>query len=258
MFGEVLSHLAAIGAQSDVDAERFVAVGADPARVHVLGNLKFDVDPPLDAPARGAALRATLGIARPVWVAGSTHEGEEEAVLTAHRRLGVRYPDALLVLAPRHPPRFEAVADLARRHSAAVARRSRGETVTAATDVLLLDTLGELTDFYAAGDLAFVGGSLVPIGGHNLLEPAALGKAIATGPFNENGVAALQLLRGAAAVEVVGDAAALATWLLARVADPPGSAAMGERGRVAIGASRGALARLLALIAPLVGGPPVT
>jgi len=124
--------------------------------------------------------------------------------------------------------------------------------VTEATGVLLLDTLGELTAFYAAGDLAFVGGSLVPIGGHNLLEPASLGRPIATGPFNGNGVAVLRLLEGAAAIEIVADAAALGAWLIARIADPAGSVAMGERGRSAIAASRGSLARLLALLDPLV------
>lgn len=255
---EVLAVPAAIGAQSEEDAARFLTLGADPARVRVIGNLKFDFDSPAEVVARGQAERVRFGAGRPVWVAGSTHEGEEEILIAAHARLRERCPDALLVLAPRHPPRFAAVAESLRRRGLAFARRSAGEAVTEETSVLLLDTLGELSMFYAAGDLAFVGGSLVPIGGHNLLEPAALGKPIVTGPFNGNGLAVLRLLEAASAVEVVAEEAALANWLLARVADPAGSAVIGERGRAAIAGSRGALGRLMALIDAAGGGAPVT
>ncbi|HEX9472911.1 MAG TPA: 3-deoxy-D-manno-octulosonic acid transferase, partial [Steroidobacteraceae bacterium] len=176
-------------AQSEADASRFASLGVPAARIQVGGNLKFDREPAAAARRQGSALRGTYAAARPMWVAGSTHDGEELAALEAHRRLRAAHPTALLVLAPRHRPRFEAVAALLARsglswmrHSGAGHAGAGSSTAgyaapapaaqCAAIAVLLLDTMGELEGCYAAADVAFVGGSLVPVGGHNLLEPA--------------------------------------------------------------------------------------
>src|SRR5690606_27588377 len=162
-----------VAAQTSQDAERYRAIGA--RRVLVTGNVKFDIEMPEAAREAGEKLRATQFADRPVWVAGSTHDGEEQQLLEAHRLVLAQRPDALLVLVPRHPNRFDAVHAWLKSEQIAYAARSRNESVTAAKSVLLVDTLGELMTFYAAADIAFVGGSLIAtVGGHNLLEPAVL------------------------------------------------------------------------------------
>ncbi|HEX6722162.1 MAG TPA: 3-deoxy-D-manno-octulosonic acid transferase, partial [Burkholderiaceae bacterium] len=181
LFRETLSHGIFIAAQSAEDAERFVSIGANPARTHVVGNIKFDFGYPPDMAARGKELRTLLGADRPVWVAGSTHDQEEEMLIDAHAQIRQRFPDALMVLVPRHPPRFGDVAALLRLRGTSFVTRTSKQNVAPDTQVYLLDTLGELPAFYSAGDVAFVGGSLVPIGGHNLLEPAALSLPIVAG-----------------------------------------------------------------------------
>jgi 3-deoxy-D-manno-octulosonic-acid transferase len=213
---ETLAQTTAVAAQGEVDAERFRSLGADPSTTLIAGNLKFDFELPPDIAARGAQLRQRYARNRPLWVAGSTHAGlEEEALLEAHRRLRMRHPDALLVLAPRHPPRFAEVAARLEDAGLRFARRSRDEGGEAAAtcEVLLLDTLGELLDFYAAADVAFVGGSLADVGGHNLLEPAALGVPILTGPNTHNNTEIARLMITCGAAEVVHDAAELAAQL---------------------------------------------
>jgi 3-deoxy-D-manno-octulosonic-acid transferase len=244
-----------VAAQSEPDAARFVALGAEPARLRVTGNLKFDLALPADLDATARALRATLG-GRAVWVAGSTHEGEEAVVLEAHARLTSAQRAPLLVLAPRHRERFEAVAARLAAGGIAHVRRSSGRPVEPTTRVLLLDSLGELLLFYAAGDVAFVGGSLVPVGGHNLLEPAAVGRPVVTGPHTASAAPAARLLSAAGALVVVHDApeleAAVGRWLA-----PDGDGALaGERGRAAVLANRGALGRFLEFLAPIVDGAP--
>jgi 3-deoxy-D-manno-octulosonic-acid transferase len=241
-----------IAAQSEADRERFVAIGANPARSHVVGNIKFDFELSAGAARAGAALREMIGVERPVWVAGSTHAGEEEQLLDAQDALARLLPGALLVLAPRHPPRFDSVAALLRRRGTRFVTRSSGAPVDADTTVLLVDTLGELVHFYAAGDVAFVGGSLVAVGGHNLLEPAALAKPIVSGPHTFNDARAAQLLGEAGALELVSDSAALARRLAALLVDPAARARAGAQGLAAVTANRGALGRLLKLIEPRV------
>jgi len=255
LFRETLARTAVVAAQAPGDAERFRALGADPASTHVTGNIKFDFELPADIGARGAELRAQYAAARPLWVAGSTHGGgEEQAVLAAHERVRSGHPAALLVLAPRHPPRFDEVAQALARQGISFVRRSAPDAADQAAHcaVLLLDSLGELLGFYAAADVAFVGGSLVPVGGHNLLEPAALGIPVLTGPntFNSAEIARLLLARGAA--EVVTDAAGLGTRVSELLADPQARARMGAAGRASVDGNRGALAKLLALIEPLL------
>ncbi|HEY4210469.1 MAG TPA: lipid IV(A) 3-deoxy-D-manno-octulosonic acid transferase [Steroidobacteraceae bacterium] len=264
LFRDALSGGVVVAAQAGGDAQRFQEIGADPQLTHVTGNLKFDFAVPPNTLVHGRRLREQYGQGRPVWVAGSTHRGEEEAALEAHRIVMARYPEALLVLVPRHPNRFDDVAEVVARSGLRFVRRSqvtagqpqRGGPLSAAPagrgDVLLVDTLGELLDFYAAADVAFVGGSLVPIGGHNLLEPAALGLPILTGPhnFNSEDIARLLLSRGAA--EVVQDARALGNRVVSLLANPEERARIGAEGRASVDSNRGALAKLLGLINPLL------
>ena len=252
LFRDVFSGGVVVAAQAGGDAQRFQEIGADPQRTHVTGNLKFDFAVPPNTRVHGGQLREQYGRHRPMWVAGSTHRGEEEAALEAHRIVMARYPEALLVLVPRHPNRFDDVADVVKRSGLTFLRRSSTASAGSDTNVLLVDTLGELLDFYAAADVAFVGGSLVPIGGHNLLEPAALGLPILTGPhnFNSEDVARLLLSRGAA--EVVQDARALGVRVASLLANPEERARIGEEGRASVDSNRGALAKLLGLINPLL------
>lgn len=254
LFRETLSHGIVIAAQSEGDAERFRSIGANPQRTHVTGNIKFDFSLPADLIAKGAALRRQHAGGRAVWVAGSTHAGEEEIVLSVQGAFTVS-PRPLLVLVPRHPARFDDVATLLERRRVPYVRRSSGAACAASTEVMLVDSLGELMQFYAAADLAFVGGSLVPVGGHNLLEPAALGIATLTGPHNFNAQEIADMLIESGAVEVVTDERALRAAVEALLADPAERARRGTTGRAAFERNRGALARLLALIDPVLKGP---
>ena len=207
---------------------------------------------PPDLPARGRELRAELFGDRPVWIAASTHEGEEEIVLAAQQTLLKTQPDLLLVLVPRHPQRFPAVRDMIARRGMGVVSRTDGKPCGAATQVFLGDTMGELTLFYAASDVAFVAGSLVPIGGHNLLEPAALGLPLLSGPhvFNAQDIADMFVAKGAC--KLVHDSAELAAAVDELLSDPETASALGEAGREILERNRGALDRLMAMIEPLV------
>jgi 3-deoxy-D-manno-octulosonic-acid transferase len=181
-----------------------------------------------------------------VWVAGSTRDGEEAALLEAHATLRQRYPEALLVLVPRHPQRFDAVAAEIRKAGFVTVRRSQKEPVTAATAVYLGDTLGELGALYAAGDVAFVGGSLVPLGGQNVVEPASLGRLVLTGPSLENFDDVAEPLKAAEALEQVADARALAEALIHAFDNPIEARRRGSAGQAVVAAQRGALERTLA------------
>ncbi len=255
LFRDVLSGGVVIAAQGEGDAQRFQSLGADPDRTHVTGNLKFDFTLPVDISERGQRLRQQYAPGRPVWVAGSTHDGEEEKVVAAHRLVQKQHPGSLLVLAPRHPPRFEAVASELQKAGVRFVRRSTALPSQAASnaEVLLVDTLGELLDFYEAGDVAFVGGSLVRVGGHNLLEPAALGRPILTGPDNSNSEEIARLLIARGAAQVVQDSNELGQRVAALLADAHERARIGELGRDSIDDHRGALGKLLRLIEPLLG-----
>ena len=236
-----------VGAQTDTDARRFATLGVPAARLCVVGNLKFDRALPPELMARGRQLRARYAAGRPVWAAGSTHAGEEQIVLDAHTRLLAQLPRALLILAPRHPQRFTAAAASVAAHGFHCRQRS-ADPAAGDYQVLLLDTLGELSDFYAAADVAFVGGSLTPVGGHNLLEPAALGLPVLAGPHNFNSPEVARALGRQGALTIVHDAAELAAALARLLADQEARTRQGAAGRAAIDANRGALERLLGLI----------
>jgi len=244
-----LNCLAVIAAQSPADAERFLTLGAERERVVATGNLKFDLTLAPELEAQGRALRVQLGAERPVWIAASTHEGEDAQVLDAHARIRAQRADALLILVPRHPERFDRVAALCAARGFSCARRSRDQPCAADTAVYLGDTMGELLRLFAAADIAFVGGSLVATGGHNLLEPAALALPVLTGPHVFNFRQITDLLVQAEGARVVADSAELAAALTALWADEALRRRMGQRARAVVDANRGALERCLALIA---------
>jgi 3-deoxy-D-manno-octulosonic-acid transferase len=180
--GALFSSFALCLAQSDRDGERYAALGA---KVHVVGNLKFDVPPPsADGAALSAFREAVAG--RPSWLAASTHEGEEAVIGEAHRLLRQRFPDILTTIVPRHPNRAAAIRDRLAADGLNIARRSIGEPIGPATDIYLADTLGELGLFYRAAPVAFIGGSLVPRGGQNPIEPARLEAVVLHGPHVHN------------------------------------------------------------------------
>lgn len=252
LFRAALAHGIVIAAQSERDAERFKSLGANPLRTHVTGNIKFDFELPPGLEQQGLALRSELAGERPVWVAASTHAGEEERVIEAFYAVRRSEPRCLLVLVPRHPERFEAVRSLLANRRLRTVVRSSGKPCGADTDVYLVDTLGELILFYAASHVAFVGGSLVPIGGHNLLEPAALGVPMITGPHNFNAQEIADLLVDCGAARKVADTRELAVTVNLLLADPDLRVQIGARAHAAVQANRGALDRLLALVAPLL------
>lgn len=245
-----LGDCALIAAQSEADAGRFRALGAPAQRVVAAGNLKFDQPVPDAQVAAGLALRRELGTQRPVWIAASTHEGEEGIALAAHRVLLQAHADALLILVPRHPQRFDAVARLVTQSGLTCTRRSAGETSQVSglrSQVFLGDSMGEMFTYLAAADIAFVGGSLVPVGGHNVLEPAALGLPVLFGPQMHNFIHARDALLDAGAAR--GVTAPTLAPVLAELFDSAGTRhEMGAAGRAAVARNQGALARVLAFI----------
>jgi 3-deoxy-D-manno-octulosonic-acid transferase len=245
---ETFRRFATIAAQSQEDAARFIELGADPAAVQVTGSIKLDLQLPASLLDRAEVIRREWGINRPVWVAASTHEGEEEALIAVQQQLREHLADVLLVLVPRHPERFERVAGLVRRAGLAVKRRSEGRLCDGDCAVYLVDSMGELPLFLAAADVAFIGGSLVPVGGHNLLEPAALAVPIAIGPHTFNVAEITRLLVADGGAVQVADADALATLLARWLGDAAERTLAGERAFAFVRRNRGALARLLAIV----------
>jgi 3-deoxy-D-manno-octulosonic-acid transferase len=254
--------------QSEEDRRRLVELGVAPERVTVTGNLKYDSPPPAPVPELAAAL-ARLAAGRPLLVAGSTMAGEEEAVVAAHRAAGGGGA-ALLVVAPRHPERWDEVESLLARAGVAAVRRSdlggvsqdrvsqdggaagRGDGAGAKVDVVLLDSLGELAALYEHAAAAFVGGTLVPTGGHNPLEPARFGVATAVGRSMENFRQMAEDFDRAGAWARVADAAALGETWRRWLAEPAAARQVGERARRLVESNRGAVERTAAALAPLL------
>ncbi|HEY2386654.1 MAG TPA: 3-deoxy-D-manno-octulosonic acid transferase [Candidatus Binatia bacterium] len=247
LFAPALAAVRVFCVQSLESARRLVALGAPPARVVVTGSLKTTSR---EGTVDGPSLAALGAGAAPVLVAASTHPGEEDAVLGAFVRVRRVAPDARLVLAPRRPERFDEVAALLRVRGLAFVRRSEmGKAAwSAAAPILLLDTLGELASLYAGALASFVGGTLAPVGGHNVLEPAAAGVAVAFGPHTENAADAATRLLAAGGARRVPDAEGLAAALEEWFVSPAAARAMGARGREAVATGDGALAVTMAVI----------
>ena len=244
---DTFAHIDCIAAQTEADAARFRALGVAADRVFVTGSIKFDIRIPASLEEQVEVLRREWG-GRPVWVAGSTHEGEDELVLQAHHQVLSSFPNALLILVPRHPERFERVAGLCKREHLKLARRSRHGSYGTQTQVYLGDTMGELPVVIGSADVAFIGGSLVPTGGHNMLEAAAQGVAVCFGPHVFNFAAISELLVAEGAARRVGDEVELAQQVIAWFRDASARAEAGENGRRVVRQNRGALARLIGLL----------
>lgn len=244
---QALGNVALVAAQSRTDAVRYRALGAQPSRVHVSGNLKYDMPLPKGARQHGEELRTKWGDMRPVWIAASTHEGEELAAFKAHLTVLARMPDALLLVAPRHPERFRLVEHAARNLGFKVATHS-ADDVDEETQCLVIDAMGVMMRYFAAADLAFVGGSLVSIGGHNVLEPAALSKPVVVGPNTFNFEEITHTLIEAGGARRVASAAELGPMVLDLLRDPHELAWMGAAARAVCARERGAARRTMVLL----------
>ncbi|OGO90730.1 MAG: 3-deoxy-D-manno-octulosonic acid transferase [Coxiella sp. RIFCSPHIGHO2_12_FULL_44_14] len=243
----MLHQLSHVATQSDADGKRFLKLGLPSEKLQWMGNIKFDLQLPASILTEGQQWRSHWNN-RPTLIAASTHEGEEEKLLHALPIIQHSIPDILLILVPRHPQRFSAVAELCRSLSLRFVQRSLQQWPDTSTSILLGDTLGELRTLYAASDVAFVGGSLVPVGGHNLIEPAAVHLPIVTGSHLHHFEAVRQLLEAANALIVVDDATALIHHVVQLFANPSQRKAMGERAYQVSLANTGALEKHLAWI----------
>jgi 3-deoxy-D-manno-octulosonic-acid transferase len=254
----VLADIDRFCVQSEQSARRFVDLGANPARLEVTGSLKFDS---LEAAAPAPQVRARdrvlryfrMPASRPVLVAGSTMKGEEAAVLRAFRRLRAASPSALLVLAPRHPERFDDVEQLCRDEGFKTVRRKELPIdAEPRADVVVVDTLGELATIYQVGTVVFVGGSLVATGGHNILEPAVFGKPIVFGPHMQNFAEIAEAFLANGAAVQVRTAHELEDELVSLIGDPVRRARLGAAARALVEANRGAKDRTLAVLEALL------
>ncbi len=242
-----LNCLSWVGARHETDQQRFIALGLNADRVTVTGNIKFDF-PMDDALIKsGQQLRSNIGPDRPVWIGASTHPGEEQLLLQVHQQLLEQHPDALLILAPRHPERRKEVLALCEKQGLETRSRTTQQTFEPSCQVFLLDTIGELLHFFVASDMAFIGGSLVEHGGHNPLEPAALGLPVVYGPhmFNFEEIAN-QLCEANAAIKVK-DTTQLIAQLEAWISNPDAARTTGEKGQQLVAQNRGAVNQLLSL-----------
>lgn len=249
----MLQRLDVIAVQTQVEAQRFIELGVSPDRVTVCGSLKFDLSITPERLANAKQLRQAWGReTSPIWVAGSVHPGEFDAMLTAHRQLLAQWPDALLIIAPRHPEQFSAVAEFVASQGFEFVRRSGNLPVAATTQVLVGDTMGELLTFYGAADQAFVGGTLITNGGHNPLEPVAMGVPVMVGPNHWDFAQITLMLADAGGLKVVASADELAANLIEYFAKPELRLQAVNAGLAVVEANRGALQRQFLLAQSLI------
>ena len=247
----VFAQIDHVAAQTEADADRLRMIGVNPGAIHVTGSIKFDVDVPASVLEQSEVMRR-MWSGRPVWVAGSTHDGEESVILEAHQQLIKEVPDALLVLVPRHPERFDVVGSLAERYDFEVARRSLHDPVTEKTQVYLGDTMGELNVLIGAVNVAFIGGSFAKIGGHNVLEAAAQGIPVIVGPHTFNFELITRQLIQIGGAERVYNAEELAKLLQAWLTDAAARVEVGEAGQKLVTDNRGALDKLEKLVEKII------
>jgi 3-deoxy-D-manno-octulosonic-acid transferase len=246
-----------VAAQSQQDADRLLKLGADPQRLSVVGNVKFDMPVPVGLDEKGAQHRSQWGDTRPVWIAASTHEGEELPAIEAHTRVLKRFPDALLLLAPRHPERFRPAVQMCRQYGFRTRVRSEDKYAEKDTECFVIDTLGELLTFYAASDVAFVAGSLEAIGGHNVLEPAALARPVLVGPHTFNFTEITDNLMEARAAIRIESAVGLGDAVVRLFAEPERRLRMGAAGLAVVARERGAVVRVLDIVDRVLRGEDV-
>ena len=248
LFAPALGGVAGVAVQSGEDARRIASIGAPPGVIDVTGSTKFDIPMLASLREEAAALRRTWGSSRGIWIAASTHDGEETLVLNAFERVLDRLPGSLLVLVPRHPERFRDVAAQVRRRGFTPVMRSRRPLDCSGARVFIGDTMGELPLFYAAADVAFVGGTLVARGGHNVLEPAALGLPVLLGPYVFNFAEISRRLVEAGGAQTISDSADLGEAVIGYLKDADLRHTTGAKGRAFVESNRGAGERVLAMI----------
>ncbi|WP_299181250.1 lipid IV(A) 3-deoxy-D-manno-octulosonic acid transferase [uncultured Neptuniibacter sp.] len=247
MAAEMLEQIDLIAVQNSTDGQRFLDLGLPQSAMNVTGSIKFDVKAPEGSERLALALRDMWGKERPVLVGASTHEGEEQVLLTLYKALLDDYPGLLLILVPRHPERFDSVAQLIKSEGLKIARRSHGQQPSSQTQVYLGDTMGELMKLLAAADIAFVGGSLVERGGHNPLEPAVLKKPVLMGPYFFNFQLICDALQEAGGLWVVDDQTMLIEQTKQLLEEPSLQQSVGEKGYAFVKQNQGALERLYTL-----------
>jgi len=250
--GWMLNELSLVLCQYKNDAARFSSLGISSDKIHVTGSVKYDVNIDPSIHREGRLLRQSLNNSQPVWVAASTHDGEDARVLAIHLQLRDFFPDAVLILVPRHPERFESAFQLAEQAGFTTYRRTHEARIPKDTDVFIVDTMGELLNFYAASNIAFIGGSLVEVGGHNPIEPGALGLPILAGPHVFNFEAICEQLVSSGGMEVVLGEARLLVALKQLMGDPETARARGNNAMNEVNASKGAVARVVDYLAPLL------
>ncbi|EIC0413237.1 3-deoxy-D-manno-octulosonic acid transferase, partial [Salmonella enterica subsp. enterica serovar Bovismorbificans] len=252
----LLRRITLIAAQNEEDGERFVTLGAKNNQVTVTGSLKFDISVTPQLAAKAVTLRRQWAPHRPVWIATSTHDGEESIVIAAHQALLHQFPNLLLILVPRHPERFPDAINLVRQAGLSYITRSSGEVPSASTQVVVGDTMGELMLLYGIADLAFVGGSLVERGGHNPLEAAAHAIPVLMGPHTFNFKDICARLDQASGLITITDAATLAKEVSSLLTDADYRNFYGRHAVEVLYQNQGALQRLLQLLEPYL--PPKT
>jgi len=248
----VLAQVNLIATQTQDDASGFIAIGAESEKVKTLGNIKFDIEIPQATIEQGLQLKAGLFGARFVWLIASTHKDEEVIFLPIYKAIKQKIPELLLVIVPRHPERFADVKKLCEEHQLNLVVRTAGEGVNTKTDVYLVDTMGELKMLYAASDMAFVGGSMVPAGGHNILEAAAVGIPVLFGPYMANfkEIASGALNQGAA-IQCQNEDDILKT-VLALYEQPAYRKALAEKGKAFVSQNQGAIARICEILNQII------
>jgi 3-deoxy-D-manno-octulosonic-acid transferase len=246
----LLQNIDSIAAQATPDAERFISLGVDPNRIEVTGSLKFISD--VEKPKLPAYFTALAASGRPILIAASTRDGEEEKIFTAFQHCLIENPELLLLLVPRHPERFAKIARLSESRGFVSMRRSEEAPIEETTQVLIGDSMGEMLEYYSVATIAFVGGSLVNTGCQNVLEPAALGLPVVVGPSQFNFATICKQLEQAGALKTVQDENELARFLTQLLADKSAGQVMGENGRKLIMENQNALPALMKLIVPLI------
>ncbi len=252
-----LDNVSIIATQTQDDAQRFVSLGAKTDAIKVMGNIKFDISVPEITLADGHQLKNTLFANRFVWVIASTHKEEEAIFITLYQHIKLQIPELLLLLVPRHPERFIEVKRLCEQKQLKTVSRTSGEPVTQDTDVYLVDTMGELKVIYAASDIAFVGGSMVPTGGHNILEAVAVGVPVLFGPYMSNfKEIARGILNQQAAIQCV-DNDAIVQSVLSLYHQPNERLELVAKGQVFLKQNQGAIARIYAMLEPVIRGESI-
>ena len=253
LFRDTLSHGILIAAQSQIDADRFLALGASKDRTWIMGNIKFDFKLPEEILTKAKIYRSKIFPSRHIWIAASTHEHEEEIILEAHKYISKKIGNLLLILVPRHPERFAKITQILKEDNWIYSKKSDDQDIPESCQVLLIDTIGELLFFYACSDVAFVGGSLLPVGGHNLLEPAAIGLPIITGAHTFNQKEMTDRLAQVNALRIAHNANSLSSDVIFFLTNTEESKNAGQRGKLIVESNKGAIKSLMKRLYIIIG-----